>query len=118
MLCWSLPYINMNQPQVYICLLPPEPPSHLPPHPTPLGGHRAHFELPAYVHACSIASVVSASVCMTLCTVAPQAALSMGVLQARILDWVATPSSRTSSQPRDGSHVSYVSCFGRWVLYH
>ena len=29
-LCCFLPYINMNQPQVYICLLPLEPPSHLP----------------------------------------------------------------------------------------
>ena len=36
-LCWPLPYINMNQPQVHTCLLPPEPPSHLLPHPTPLG---------------------------------------------------------------------------------
>ena len=31
----------MSQPSVYMCPLPPEPPSHLPPHPTPLGGHRA-----------------------------------------------------------------------------
>ena len=38
-LCWFLPYTNMNQPQVYICPLPREPP--LPPHPTPLGCHRA-----------------------------------------------------------------------------
>ena len=30
-LCWFLPYINMNQSQVYICPLPFEPPSHLPP---------------------------------------------------------------------------------------
>ena len=34
-------------------------------------------------------------------TVAPQAPLSMGILQARILDWVATPSSRGFSQPRE-----------------
>ena len=34
MLCWSLPYINMNQPQVYICPLPLEPSS--PPHPSRL----------------------------------------------------------------------------------
>ena len=34
-------------------------------------------------------------------TVAHQAALSMGILQARILEWVAMPSSRGSSQPRD-----------------
>ena len=32
---------HINQPQVYICPLPPEYPSHLPLHPTPLGCHRA-----------------------------------------------------------------------------
>ena len=41
-----------------------------------------------------------------------------GIRQARMLEWVATPSSRGSSQPRDQTHVSYVSCIGRWVLYH
>ena len=41
-----------------------------------------------------------------------------GILQARILEWVAMPSSRGSSQPRDRTHISYVSCTGRWVLYH
>ena len=51
-------------------------------------------------------------------TVAWQAPLSMGILQARILEWVAMPSSRGSSQPRDGTYVSYVSCLGRQVLYH
>ena len=40
------------------------------------------------------------------------------VLQARILEWVAMPSSRGSSRPRDQTHVSYVSCIGRQVLYH
>ena len=40
------------------------------------------------------------------------------ISQARILEWVAMPSSRGSSQPRDRTHVSYVSCIGRWVLYH
>ena len=34
-------------------------------------------------------------------TAARQAPLSMGILQARILEWVAMPSSRGSSQPRD-----------------
>ena len=47
-----------------------------------------------------------------------QAPLSMGILQARILEWVVMPSSRGSSQPRDGTCVSYVSCIGRQVLYH
>ena len=27
-MCWFLPYSNMNQPQMYICSLPLEPPSH------------------------------------------------------------------------------------------
>ena len=49
-------------------------------------------------------------------TVALQAPLSIGILQARILEWLAMPSSRGSSQPWDRTHISYVSCFGRWVL--
>ena len=31
-----------------------------------------------------------------------------GILQARILEWVAIPFSRGSSQPRDGTQVSYI----------
>ena len=34
---------------------------------------------------------------------------SMGILQARILEWVAMPSSRGSSQPRDQTQVFYSS---------
>ena len=30
----------------------------------------------------------------------------MGILQARLLEWVAMPSPRGSSQPRDWTHVS------------
>ena len=41
-------------------------------------------------------------------TVAHQIPLSMGILQARILEWVAIPSSRGSSQPRDGTQVSHT----------
>ena len=41
-----------------------------------------------------------------------------GILQARILEWVAMPSSRGSSRPRDWTHVSHVSCIGRQVLFH
>ena len=39
-------------------------------------------------------------------TVAPQAPLSMGILQPRILEWVAMPSSRGSSWPKDQARVS------------
>ena len=38
---------------------------------------------------------------MTPWTVAHQASLSVGVLQARILEWVAMPSSRGSFQPKN-----------------
>ena len=41
-----------------------------------------------------------------------------GILQARILEWVAMPSFRESSRLRDRTHVSYVSCIDRRVLYH
>ena len=40
-----------------------------------------------------------------------------GILQARILEWVAMPFSRGSSRPRGWTCISYVSCIGRWVLY-
>ena len=38
-------------------------------------------------------------------TVAWQTPLSMGILQARILEWVSMPFSRESSQPRDWTQV-------------
>ena len=41
-------------------------------------------------------------------TLACQAPLSMGILQARILEWVAIPSSKGSSQPRDRPQVSRI----------
>ena len=49
--------------------------------------------------------------CSLLCDpmgCSPLALLSMGILQARILEWVAMPSSRGCSQPRDRSHVSHI----------
>ena len=53
-----------------------------------------------------------------LWTVAHQAPLSMGILQARILEWVAVSSSRGSSWPWDQTRVFGISCTGRQVLYH
>ena len=40
-----------------------------------------------------------------------------GILQASILEWVAMPSSRGSSQPRDWTCIFYASRIGRGVLY-
>ena len=41
-----------------------------------------------------------------------------GILQARILEWVAMPFSRESSQLRDQTCIFYVSCIGKWFHYH
>ena len=50
-------------------------------------------------------------------TIACQAPPSMG-FPRQVLEWASVPSSRGSCQPRDQTHVSNVSCIGRWVLYH
>ena len=55
--------------------------------------------------------------CLTLCDpmdCSPPGSSVHGILQAKILEWVAMPFSRGSSQPRDRTQVS---CFGRWVPY-
>ena len=41
-----------------------------------------------------------------------------GILQTRILEQVTISYSRGSSQPRDWTHSSYVSCIGRQIVYH
>ena len=53
-----------------------------------------------------VTSVLSNSF-VTPWTVAHQL-LSMGILQERILEWVAMPSSRGSSRPKDQTQVSYT----------
>ena len=40
-----------------------------------------------------------------------------GILQARILEWIAIPSSRGSSRPRNWTQVSCIPCIGKWVLH-
>ena len=44
--------------------------------------------------------------CLTLCD--PMDYTVHGILQARILEWVAFPFSRRSSQPRDRTQVSHI----------
>ena len=56
--------------------------------------------------------------CPTLCDpmdYSPPGSSVNGILQARMLEWVAMPSSRESSWTRDWT---WVSCIGRWILYH
>ena len=70
----------------------------------------------ACVYACSVSQL-----CQGLCDpldCSLPGSFVHGILQARILEWVATPFSRGSSWPRDWTQVSCVSCTDRQVLYH
>ena len=61
----------------------------------------------------------SVSVFATSCTVCSLAGSSArGTFQARILEGNALSSCRGSSQPRNRTRVSCVSCIGKWIVYH
>ena len=62
-----------------------------------------------FVHACMHAKLFQP--CLTLChpTDCTLPGFSVhGILQVRIWDWVAVPSSKGSSRPRNWTHVSYI----------
>ena len=66
-------------------------------------------------------ATMSLQLCMTFCNpidCSPPGSSDHRILQARILEWVAISSSRGSSWPRGWTHISHVSCIGRWILYH
>ena len=59
--------------------------------------------------------------CLTLCDTmdcSHRGSFVHEIFQARILEWVAMPSFRGSSQPRDRTLISYIPCISRRVLYH
>ena len=61
----------------------------------------------SHAHPCMHAQSLQS--CLTLCDsmdCSPPCSCVHGILQARILQWVAMPSSRGSSPPRDWTHVS------------
>ena len=52
-----------------------------------------------------------AQLCLTLCDPmdhSPPGSSGHGIFQARILEWVAIPSSRRWSRPRDRTHISCI----------
>ena len=58
--------------------------------------------------------------CSTLCNpidCSPPGSSVRGILEAGILEWVAMSFSRGSSWYRDRTHVSCLSCVGRWILF-
>ena len=68
------------------------------------------------MHMCS-----AAQFCLALCDpmdCSPPGSPLHGILQARILEWVAISSSRGSSRPRDWTCVSCISGIDGRVLYH
>ena len=82
---------------------------------------------PASMHVCMLGHFSRVWLFATSRPIALQALLSMefsrllcpwyspgfsvhGILQARILKWVAVPSSRGSSRPSDWTQVSFISC--------
>ena len=63
----------------------------------------------------------SLQLCLTLCDTLDCSLSGSSVheiLQPRKLECVVMTSCKWSSQPRDQTCVSCVSCIGRWILYH
>ena len=74
-------------------------------------GFPTHYSA-RHICCCSVAKS-----CLTLCSsldCSPPGSSVHGIFQTRILEWVATPYFRGSSQIRDQAHVSY---FSRWIFY-
>ena len=72
------------------------------------------------VHFLCAALCSLAHLCPTLCDPmhwSPPGCCVHGIFQARILVWLAIPYSRGSSQCRDWTPASWVSCTVRWIHY-
>ena len=81
----------------------------------------AMYILPSYNGARHIVRTVALAISDSLqpCGLySPPGSCVHGILQARILEQIAMPSSKGPSQPTDPTRVSSVSCTGRRVLYH
>ena len=62
----------------------------------------------------------SLQLCLTLCDpmdCSPPGSSVHGILQARILEWVAMPSSREASWPGDPTGICLCLLYWRWILY-
>ena len=81
-------------------------------------GTHVYIYLYVYVCVCVCVCVLSHFSCVRLCNpmdCSPPGSSLHGILQARMLEWVAISFSRENSRPRDQTRVS---CTGRQVLYH
>ena len=85
-----------------------------------MGSQRLRHDWATSLSECACVHVCAQS-CLTLCDPMNCSLLGssvQGIFLARILEWVAISSSRGSYHPRDWTHVSCLSCTGRWILYH
>ena len=72
---------------------------------------------PCHLYVCA----KSLQSCPALCgpvNCRPAGSSVRGVSQARMLEWVAMPSSRASSRPRDPPCFPGISCTGSWIRCH
>ena len=72
-----------------------------------------HLVMASFLLESESESVLVAHLCLTLCNPTDCSMLDSsvhGILQAKILEWVAVSFSRGSSQPKDETWVSCVSC--------
>ena len=79
------------------------------------------FSYSLFLAFCSSVQCSATQLCPTLlqpngCSL-PSSSVN-GISQARILECVAISYSRGSSQPRDWTHVSCISCTGKQILHH
>ena len=86
-----------------------------------LNQHQILYIMHVCVCACVWAVCSVAHSCLTLCDLMNYRPLGSSVHEislARIVERVAMPSSRGSSQPKDRTRASCISSMGRQVLYH
>ena len=70
------------------------------------------------MHACILSCFSHVQLFATLWTVACQDPLSMGFSRQEFRSGLLCHPPGESSWPRDQTQVSYVSCIGKWILYH
>ena len=101
-------HLTHTQPSLLNALLPTQ----IPPH-THLGYHRSKDSTSVCAQSLSRVRLFE-----TPMDCSPPGSSVHGILQARILEWVAISYPWGSSWPRDRTHISCVPCIGRQVLYH